>query len=191
MEEGESGETAGKEIVCSSVKWSAFEALKISVRKYANENVIIGGGLNCCLVPEDKKGGRPIEQTKQLIDSIISLCKSFNLVDLWRRFHPNESLFTWHHKSLSIQCRLDYWLVSKTLLSQVKECNIIPVSFSDNAAVSFQVQSNDFVQRGPGFFKFSNSLLNDKCCVEGLRKKCLSAKKNTTIWRTKCFIGIC
>ena len=57
--------------------------------------------------------------------------------------------------------------MSKSLLSQVKECNFIP----DHAAVSFKVQSNDFVQRGPGFFKFNNSLLNDKCSVEGLRKK--------------------
>ena len=59
MEEGESGETAGQEIVCSRVKWSAFEALKISVRKYVDGNVIIGSDLNCCLAPEDKKGGRP------------------------------------------------------------------------------------------------------------------------------------
>ena len=77
----------------------------------------------------------------------------------------------------SIQCRLGYWLVSKNLLSQVKECNIIPVSFSDHAAVSFKVQSNDFVQRGPGFFKFNNSLLNDKCFVEGLKKKISEYKR--------------
>ena len=96
MEEGESGETAGQEIVCSRVKWSAFEALKVSVRKYADENVIIGGDLNCCLAPEDKKGGRPIEHKKQLIDSIISLYKSFNLVDLWR----NSILM--NHSSLGI-----------------------------------------------------------------------------------------
>ena len=42
-----------------------FEALKISVQKYADENIIIGGDLNCCSAPEDKKGGRPIEQKKQ------------------------------------------------------------------------------------------------------------------------------
>ena len=53
----------------------------------------------------------------------------------------------------------------------MKECNIIPVSFSDHAAVSFKVQSNEFVPRGPGFFKFNNSLLNDNCFLDGLRKK--------------------
>ena len=53
------------------------------------------------------------------------------------------------------------------------------------------VLSNDFMQRGSGFFKFNNSLLNDKCFVEGLRKKkYLSTKENTTIWRTKGSIGM-
>ena len=145
-----------------------FESLKLCKRKFADENIIIGGDLNCCLTPKDKKGGRPTEQKKQLIDSILSLTNSFNLVDLWRKFHPNESLFTWYHQSSAIHCRLDYWLVSKHLLPHVKECNIIPVSFSDH---SFNIQSDDFIKRGPGFFKFNNSLLDDQCFVEGLSEK--------------------
>ena len=92
-------------------------------------------------------------------------------MDLWRKLHPNESLFTWHQNSSAIQCRLDYWLVSKHLVPQVKECIITPVSFSDHSAVSFNIQSDDFIERGPGFFKFSNSLLNDHCFVERLSKK--------------------
>ena len=60
---------------------------------------------------------------------------SFNLADLWRKFHRNESLFTWHYQSSAILCRLDYWLVSKHLLPLAKECSIIPVSISDHSAV--------------------------------------------------------
>ena len=71
-----------------------IETLKLRLRKYADENIIIGGDLNCCLTPEDKHGGRPTEQKQQLIDSILNLCNSFNLVDLWRKLHPNKLLFT-------------------------------------------------------------------------------------------------
>ena len=53
----------------------------------------------------------------------------------------------------------------------MKECNIIPVSFSDHSAVSFNSQSHDFIKRGPGFFKFNNSLLDDQCFVEVLSGK--------------------
>ena len=48
--------------------------------------------------------GRSTEQKQQLIDSILNLCNSFNLVDLWRKRHPNESLFTWHQNTSAIQC---------------------------------------------------------------------------------------
>ena len=92
-------------------------------------------------------------------------------MNLWRKLRLNESLFTWHQNSSAIQCRLDYWLVSKHLLPQAKECNITPVSFSDHSAVSSNIQSDDFIKRSPGFFKFNNSLLNDHCFVEGLSKK--------------------
>ena len=61
--------------------------------------------------------------------------------------------------------------MSKHLFPQVKECNITPVSFSDHSAVSFNIQSDNFIKRGPGFFKFNNSLLNDHCFIEGLSKK--------------------
>ena len=64
------------------------------IRKFADENIMIGGDLNCWITPKDKRGGRPSEKKKQLIDSIFSLVNSFNLVDVWRKFHPNESLFT-------------------------------------------------------------------------------------------------
>ena len=53
----------------------------------------------------------------------------------------------------------------------MKKCIITPVSFSDHSAVSFNIQSDDFIKRGPGFFKFNNSLLNDHCFVEGMSKK--------------------
>ena len=84
-----------------------FESLKLRKRKSADENIYIGGDLNCCLTPKDKKGWRPTEQKKQH----FSPTNSFSLVDMWRKFHPNESLFTWHHQSSAVQCRLDYWLV--------------------------------------------------------------------------------
>jgi len=147
-----------------------FETLISSLQKYADENIIIGSDLNCFSTPEDKQGGRPTEQKQRFIDSILNLCNSFNLVDLWRKLHPNESLFTWHQNSSAIQCRLDYWLVSKHLLPQVKECITTPASFSDHSAVSFNIQSDNFIKRGPGFFKFNNSLPKDHCFVE-LSKK--------------------
>ena len=116
--------------------------------------------MNCCLTPKDERGGRPTEQKKQLTDSILRVMKKyFNLDDLWRKFHPNESLFTWYHLLSAIQRRLDHWFVSKHLPPQVKERDIISVSFSDHSAVSFNIQSDNFIKRGPGFFNSIRSLM--------------------------------
>lgn len=121
---------------------------------------MIGGDMNCCLTPKDERGGRPTEQKKQLIDSVLRVMKKyFNLSELGRKLHPNESLFSWYHLLSTVQRRLDYWLVSKHLPPQVKEWNIISVSFSDHSAVSFNIQSDNFIKRGPGLFISIRSLM--------------------------------
>ena len=143
-----------------------FESLKLRIPKFADENISVGGDLNCCLTPRTK-------QKKQLIDSILSLTNSFNLVEPLKRKFILMSHFSpgiTNHQLFTVG-RFDYWLVSMHLLPHVKKCNIIPVSFSDHSAVSFNIQSDDFIKRGPGFFKFNNSLLDDQCFVEGLSEK--------------------
>lgn len=72
--------------------------------------------------------------------------------------------------------------VKTSASTQVKECIITPVSFFDHSAVSFNIQSDDFIKRYPGLFKFSNSLLNDHCFLKGLSKvienySCLQDKR--------------
>ena len=39
-----------------------------------------------------------------------------NLVDIWRYLHPNDRLFTWRKFNENKQSRLDYFLVSASLL---------------------------------------------------------------------------
>ena len=73
-------------------------------------------------------------------------------------------------KSLKIHYRLNYFLVSSGIIDQIQECKIIPVSFSDHAAVSFSVSSKEYEKSGPGFFKFTNSLLDDKHFIEELEE---------------------
>jgi len=114
-----------------------FDSLKSKLVKYANESIIVGGDFNCALTPSDKKGGCPVEKKGAVVQAISNLCKILDLKDAWRYIHPNESLFTWHHKSSKIQCRLDYFLVSSGIINQIQKCKITPVSFADHAAVYF------------------------------------------------------
>ena len=95
-----------------------FDGIKSKLVKYANESIIVGGDFNCAITPSDKKGGCPVEKKGAVVQAISNLCRILHLKDAWRCLHPNESLFTWHHKALKILCRLDYFLVSGGIINQ-------------------------------------------------------------------------
>ena len=89
------------------------------LQQYADLNLIIGRDFNCPITSADKAGGSSVLKKKKVIDEVNSLCQGFQLQDIWRSQHPNQIQYTWRNKSFKIQCRLDYWLVSRDLSSLV------------------------------------------------------------------------
>ena len=76
-----------------------------------------------------------------------------------------------------MQCRLDYVLMSKSLLNISKECVLTFAPNTDHSAVVTLVQSAELSRKpGPGFWKFISSLLEDNEYVNGIRKCIVSAK---------------
>ena len=70
------------------------------------------------------------------------------------------------------QCRLVYFFISKQLKDRVKECKTLPHIYSDHSAVALSVSFNDGeLPRGPGLWKFNNSLLPDTNYLELLTFK--------------------
>ena len=134
---------------------------------YANENLVLGGDFNCVISTLDKKGGRPIDSKQTSINELQALIKTHNLLDSWRLKNPNLIGFTWANPSMKIQCRLDYFFVSKQLKSHLNECKILSNIHSDHSAVALSLRFDDSeLTRGPGFWKFNNSLLSDTNYVE-------------------------
>ena len=62
---------------------------------FANDQIILGGELNCCLSSSDKIGGSPVSAKNSVINEVENLATCFNLIDLWRSQHPKEKVFTW------------------------------------------------------------------------------------------------
>ena len=87
------------------------------------------------------------------------------LEDIWRTLHPTISRYTWHSSTKPlIQCRRDFFLVSKDIKSRIMKCEIIPGFFSDHSGVVTDLDITD-ASRGKGFWKLNCSLLNeDKFC---------------------------
>ena len=129
-----------------------FANIDFYLAQFDHENIIIGGDFNCVLDTEkDKVGGKQNMHTKSR-EVIKRLQNKYDLIDIWRKEHPNMSQFTWkHYKPETIMVRLDYYLVS-VLLKENINANEIMTSFMTNHDMSaFMYTKNK--KRGPGFLQ--------------------------------------
>ena len=110
---------------------------------------------------------------KTVIHEMKTLMRTHLLIDIWSCKHLNKQAFTWNNPSKKIYCRLlDYLFISKSMESAIQSANIAANIFSDHSAItlSMSFESNE-TKRGPGFWKFNNSLLMDKCYTEMITKQ--------------------
>ena len=69
------------------------------------------------------------------------------------------------------QRRLDYIFVSNSLHTSVTQIEIIPSLLSDHSAVILKLRPLVGNKRGPGYWKFNNSLTNDNQFVSQINSK--------------------
>ena len=126
--------------------------------------LVIGGDFNCYENALDKFG------RKVSVGGECHFLKSdFALVDAWHKLHPRAREFTWFNHDYSIASHLDKFFVSKDLFTSDCQCEIAPCPLSDHDFVSFVFEIPEAVKRGPGVWKFNNSLLDDMAFCDIVR----------------------
>ena len=128
---------------------------------FPNSRLIKAGDFNCYDSALDKMGG------SAKTDACLSDLKSIHaLRDAWHLKHPRDRQFTWFNSDLSIASRLDSFIISGFMCEQVVTCEIHPCVFSDHDFVHLELNLHSTKPRGPGVWKFNNSLLQDDffCC---------------------------
>ena len=133
-----------------------------------NHKIILGGDLNITFDPDlDCSGGKPVlKESVKFVDDILL---NNDLVDIWRIRNPDAKKFTWRQKSPIIQRRLDYWPISDLLQDDVANVDIVTAIKTDHSAITLEINSLKDQQRGPSFWKFNNSLLEDPLYAQCLR----------------------
>ena len=138
-------------------------------------SLIVGGDWNCTLSKKDKMGGAPWRPTIYS-NLIAATMEMFDLVDIQRVRHPKLQKFTYESKSLKVKSRIDFFLVAKNLTLSVKNTQIFPAIAPDHDAIFISLSLPNQCPRGPGFWKFNNTLLNDEQYVNRVRDTCAQAR---------------
>lgn len=124
------------------------------VIEICDENVIVGGDFNITLNSElDKKGGN-CEQHSAYRENL----KGF--MDTYDMENHDVSLFTYFSIKPIILSRIDFWLVPSFLSPFIKS-DIKHSIKSDHSVILLNINSALHANRGPGFWKFIASLLED------------------------------
>ena len=91
------------------------------------------------------------------------------LVDIWRLQNPALKKFTWKSSNPFKMRRLDFFLISDDMQRNVNSCEILHGIQSDHSPLLLKIFSIPESQRGPGYWKFNNSLLNVSNFVDSMR----------------------
>ena len=133
-------------------------------------NLIMAGDWNKTLSPLDKQGGLTWRETNYR-NSLIHFIEEINLVDIYREKHPKNRSYTYESKHLKLKSRLDFFLISsKYKLDITKVSTRISIA-PDHKAVALNMYSNEEFKRGPGLWKFNNTLLQDECYLQLIRAR--------------------
>ena len=147
-----------------------FTKIKQNVESQPNDNRIIGGDYNLVLnLQKDKKGGNPITHSKaQKI--VKKWMQDTELIDVWRMQNPDELKYTWSKSKPSlICCRLDFFLVSQSLVNKIEATNISPGFRSDHSAVTLDFVPNK-TPRGQGYWKLNCSHLTNPDYIKKIKE---------------------
>ena len=135
-----------------------------------NPNILLGGDWNCTRSFKLDNYNYVSENNKRMSLAITELCNNFSLVDPWRINNPTTSKYTWLQGVSNKQSRLDYFLCNDELLSITNNFSINPKYRSDHAPISCSLVI-DNETRGPGTWKFNNSLLKEKTFTTMIKKE--------------------
>lgn len=125
------------------------------------KGIILGGDFNCILNPcVDRRleNGENAKKSDSGNVELTNLITKNSLEDVWRRRNPTEKKYTYFRKNSKIASRIDYWLISELLVSNVTKIEMKVAPNTDHVAITLQVDTTH-CDRGPGYWKMNTSIM--------------------------------
>ena len=151
---------------------SFFEEVFKLTFEEQQDHVILCGDWNFSLNPEiDTYNYVSRDRRTRSRELVRNKCTDLNLHDVWRLMNGERRQFTWR-KGNPVKCaRLDFFLVTESILSKCLSCEILPAYRSDHSRVSIRLNLSS-QSRGKGLWKLNCSLLKELAYIR-LVKQCI------------------
>lgn len=147
-----------------------FVGVSNVISGFGNPYIILGGDFNNVREPiMDKTYTGGIKRPSQARKEINTLVEELDLVDVWRYFHPSDKQFTFYSNPHNSYSRIDYFLISKSLISITAEATIGTILISDHAPVGMVLRTGQSNKKRPSRWRFNTSLLKDEYLVRSIR----------------------
>ena len=141
-----------------------------------SDKYIIGGDWNCALnMEEDAKSYTNNNNRPNTREKIKDLMVKYELIDIWRVLYPGKRQYTWRKFNDNKRARLDYFLISEELQTEVNNCSIEMKYRSDHSIISIALKQEGF-EHGRAYWKFNNSLLKNKDYIKKVKDTILKTK---------------
>ena len=147
-----------------------FDSLHSLLAQNGEEPLIIGGDFNTVLDPNLDRYPNSIQNHPKCHLSLQNILTDFELVDIWRFKNQTTQKYTWNTNDFKMGSRIDFFIISQSLVSSVKRSNITFGYKTDHSLVSL-VLSRFTQKRGPGFWKMNTSLLTNSSNVDIIRNE--------------------
>lgn len=94
---------------------------------------------------------------------IRNRCLRLGVLDIWRHKNPDKIMLTWSTKDLSIQSRIDFWLISEDMADKVDTVSIEPSILTDHKGISIKINMHDLSTKkvSKGYWKMNKTLLEN------------------------------
>ena len=142
-----------------------FKNLAELAEKSDTRNVIFTGDWNLVLDPTlDTYNYKHINNPRACTE-VKKIIEKFDLIDIWRHTNPDVKKYSWRQGKQRKFARLDFFLLSESLLDIYASSSIKTSYRSDHSPISLRLFISKF-PRGKGIWKINNSLLLDNDLVQ-------------------------
>ncbi|MCG8432288.1 MAG: endonuclease/exonuclease/phosphatase family protein, partial [Candidatus Omnitrophica bacterium] len=141
-----------------------YQLLKGKLESLDDMQLILGGDFNVVQDYTIDTSHITGKNNPKAQEAVLEMKHDLDLYDPWRTENPDKRMYTWHN-SKNQQSRLDYFLISSDTMNVVDTALIKPGYRSDHSLIELHLNLSNH-PKGPGFWKFNNSLLADEIFVK-------------------------